>query len=365
MNTIRINIFCNLSNPGIADVLKTTSKIEGAELKFCDMFDDAVGYSLLITESVDEAIGFKGAAGNKAKLYSVYMGDTKALENRSDFVDEVWPPLENANLTKSRFRKLIRNIVNEHNAWFFKNLYFTVIDSIPEMSWCKDLKGNHHFVNKAFSETVHKTKEDCEGRDHYYIWNVKKEDHASGDLVCVDSEEIVLRELRTLKLDEDLATEDGMIKLATYKSPVFNEFGDAIGTVGVAHDVTEFENSQRENTLLVESVPFPVVVVDSNWKTVLINGTMRRLLKLEGPAERFDYLTWKKYFLTPISEPVVNEEFHFVNQIFVANDNRVTFQFQITEQDITDVFGNVTGHIIIPRKLGPNGELLGKPADVN
>ncbi|MCR5061172.1 MAG: PAS domain-containing protein [Saccharofermentans sp.] len=368
MNTIRINVFCNLSNKGIEDVLKTVGKIEGAELKFCDMIDDAVGFCLLITESVDEAMGFRGAASSKSRIYSVYIcnsQDSQALNNRSDFVDDIWPLNENANVTKSRFKKTIRNIVNEHNAWFFKNLYFTALDSIPEMSWCKDLKGRHHYVNKAFSETVHKSKEECEDRDHYYIWNVKKEDHVPGDLVCVDSEELVLKELRTLKLDETLSTEDGMVKLATYKSPVYNEFGDVIGTIGIAHDVTEFANAQRENTLLVESVPFPVVVVDANWKTVLINGTMRRLLNLEGPIERFDYLTWKKYFLTPVSEPVVNDEFHFVNQIFSANDNRVNFQFQINEQDITDVFGSVTGHIIIPRKLGPKGEILGKPANIN
>ena len=358
MNRLKINVFCNLTCTGIEDILKTVSFAGDIDIKFCDMFEDAAGFCVLLTESVDEALAFKGASVKKVRPYSIYIGDSKLAENRCDYLDDIWPASENANVTKSRFRKIINNIKDSHDAWFYKNLYTTVIDSIPELSWCKDIKGLHYNVNTAFAEVVHKSKAECEGKDHYYIWGVDKEEHAGGELVCVDSEELVLKEQRTIKLDETLATPDGMMKLVTYKSPVFNEFGDVIGTVGVAHDVTSLANAQHENDLLIESVPFPVIVVDSNWRTKIINGTMRRLLQLKGPVDNFDYLTWKKYFLTPVSEPVVNAEHHYVNQIFASNDNSVNFAFQLNEQDIIDVFGEVTGHIIIPRKLGPRGEML-------
>jgi PAS domain S-box-containing protein len=359
MIDLNINVFCNVSKSGITEILQTVTFYNNIKVKFCDMFDDALGYCLLISDNPQEASSFRSGTSSKSKLYSVYYGDLKGMENRVDTVDDVWPDTENLNVTVARYKKIIAFIKANYDAWFFHNLYVTALDSIPEMAWCKDLKGRHYFVNDAFADTVHKSKKDCEGKDHYYIWNVKKEDHTDGELVCVDSEELVLKEQRTLMLDETLATSDGMMKLVTYKSPVFNEFGEIMGTVGVAHDVTDLINAQRDKDLLVESVPFPVVVVDANWKTKVVNGTMRRLLRLEGPAEKFDYLTWKKYFLTPKTEKVVDEEHHFTNQIFSANDNMVNFDFQINEQDIIDVFGNVTGHIIIPRKLGPNGEMLG------
>ena len=362
MNKLNINVFCNLSGTGIVDILRTMPLPNGVTIKFCDMFDDAVGYCILLTESIDEAVAFKSAGSRAAKLFSVLVGDSKLAENRLDAIDDIWPLEENANVTKMRFRKLVSNIKDIHDAWFYKNLYTTLVDSLPELSWCKDLEGLHYNVNKCFTETVRKSKEECEGRDHYYIWDVRKEDNAPSNLTCVDSEELVLKEQRTLRFDENLATPDGMMKLITYKSPIFNEFGEVVGTVGVAQDVTTLANVQSEHDLLVESVPFPVIVVDANWKTKMINNTMRRLLNLKGPIDNFDYLTWKKYFLVPVSEPVVNAERHFVNQLFAANDDTVSFTFQINEQDIIDVFGDVTGHIIIPRKMGPNGEMLGTPA---
>ena len=357
MIDLNINVFCNVSKSGIAEILQTITFYNNIKVKFCDMFDDAVGYCLLISDNPHEASSFRSGSGPKSKLYSVYYGD-QGMDNRVDTVDDIWPDTENLNVTVSRYKKMISFIKANYDAWFFRNLYTTVMDSIPEMAWCKDLKGRYYFVNDSFADIVHRTKEECEGKDDQHLWDTAKEEKPDSD-TFVDSEEVVLKEQRTLTLDETLATSDGMMKLVTNKAPLFNEFGEIMGTTGVAHDITELANAQRDKDLLVDSVPFPVVVVDANWKTKVVNGTMRRLLRLEGAPEKFDYLTWKKYFLTPKTEKFVDEEHHFTNQIFTANDSMVNFDFQINEQDIIDVFGNVTGHIIIPRKLGPNGEMLG------
>ena len=364
MDKLNINVFCNLAGTGIEDVLKSVTLGSDVNIRFCGMFDDAVGYCILLSESVDEALAFKGASSKGARLYSVFVGNSRQAENRCDYLDDIWPAGENAIIIKSRFRKLIYSIRDAHIAWFYKNLYGTMIDSIPELSWCKDVHGRYFNVNRSFSDLVRKSKDECEGKDYFDIWNVDREEHVNDSLLNKETEELVRKEQRTLKFDETICAPDGMMKLATYKSPVTNEFGDVVGTVGFAHDITSLANAQHENDLLVESVPFPVIVVDSNWRTKMINGTMRRLLQLKGPIDNFDYLTWKKYFLTPVSEPVVNAEHHYVNQIFASNDNTVNFSFQINEQDIIDVFGEVTGHIIIPRKLGPRGEMQGVPVDV-
>ena len=354
-----ISVFCNLTNPGLEDVLKSVQHVEGVNLKFCDLFDDAVGYSVLLTESLDEAYGFKTAGSSKARMFAIFIGDSKAAETRSDMIDDIWPANENAIIVKNRFVKLINYLKALHMSWFYKNLYTTLVDSTPDLVWSKDMEGLHYNVNKSFSDTVHKSKEDCDGKDHYYIWNVDRSGDQGEALACKDSEDLVVKEHRTLKFEESLTTNDGMIKIVTYKSPLTDEFGNIVGTVGIAHDITTLSNIENERDLIIDSVPFPVIVVDSNWKTRRINNTMRRLLNLKGSEENFDYLTWKKYFLTPVSELMVNEERHYTNQIFSATDDSVPFHFQINEQDIIDVFGELQGHIIIPRKLGPNGEMLG------
>lgn len=364
MDSFTVNVFCNFNNRNVEDVLRTVTKYENIDIVFRDMFDDAVGYCILISDSIDEASSFRVASTGGGRFYSAFLGDTRNVEIKADLVDGLWPSDENPKMTLVRFKKLLRGIRSDHMTWFYRNLHSTVMDSIPELSWSKDLKGLHHDVNRSFAEMVGKTKEECEGRDHCYIWNVSRKE-TDADHAYIDSEELVLRERRTIVLDETVKTDDGMIKLTTYKSPVFNEFGDLVGTVGVAVNITDLVNAMHENELLVESVPFPVIVTDPEWRTRMMNATMRRLLQFEGPCEKFDYLTWKKYFLLPKSEPIVNKELHFTNQLFSANDGRVDFDFQINEQDIIDVFGNLTGRIIIPRKLAPNGEMLGKPAETN
>ena len=361
MFELNINVFCNIGKPGVSEIFKTVSFYDNIKIRFCDMFDDVIGYCLLISDNHEEATSFRSGSGASAKLYSVYYGDIKSIENRVDTVDDMWSSDENLNVTVGRYRKMIAYIKANYDAWFYRNLYSTAMDSIPDPAWYKDLEGRISYVNESFAEIVRRPQKECEGKTDDQIWNVDTDFNKDADIV--DSDELVIKEQRTLALDQTITTIDGMMKLATYKSPLFNEFGDIIGTVGIAHDVTELINVRRDKDLLVESVPFPVVVVDSNWKTVVVNGTMRRLLKLEGPAEKFDYLTWKKYFLTPKTEKVVDEEHHFTNQIFTANDNMVDFDFQINEQDIIDVFGNITGHIIIPRRLGPNGEMIGVKPD--
>ncbi|SCW40331.1 PAS domain S-box-containing protein [Ruminococcaceae bacterium YRB3002] len=359
MNELNINIFCNLSNNGIEDVMKSVTFGNNVNVRFCDMFEDAVGYSVLLSESIEEATAFKSAGSSRSKLFSIFIGDSRLAENRCDTLDDIWPPKENANIIKGRFKKLIAYIESLHNSWFYRNLYETAIDSLPDLAWCKDVTGRYFSVNTSFSDTVHKTKAECEGKDHCSIWDADKDANAKEAIACKDSDDIVIKEQRTLKFEESITSSDGMMKLVTYKSPLSDEFGNTVGIVGIARDITNVMNIEREKDLIIDSVPFPVIVVDANWKTTRINATMRRLLGLKGPDESFDYLTWKKYFLTPVSELMVNEERHYTNQIFAANDSVVPFHFQINEQDIIDVFGELQGHIIIPRKLGPNGEMLG------
>lgn len=362
MISITINVFCNLRDDSIVDILKTITFYDGVSIKFCDMFDDAVGYCLLITDNPSEAAAFKSGSNSKARLYSVCITASNNCESFAEKIDDIWPYGESIKYTMARYKKIISFIKHCHLEWFYKNLYTVSSDVLPAMAWCKDINGNFFSVNEHLSKTVNRSKEECIGNDHLYVWRIHRDSVGPNEQILVDSEHLVMVEQRTVKLDETLITDSGNMKLIAIKTPLFNEFGDVIGTVGVANDITNYVNAQHENVLLVESVPFPVVVVDSNWKTKMVNATMRRLLDLDGPVEKFDYLTWKKYFLTPKTEPVVDKERHFVNQIFTANDDRVKFDFQINEQDIIDVFGNVTGHIIIPRKLGPSGEMLGKPA---
>lgn len=74
----------------------------------------------------------------------------------------------------------------------------TGINSIPSLIWFKDIRGAHLKVNDSFCRAVGKTKADVEGRGHYYIWDMKKEEYEQGEYICLESEEIVLQEKKII-----------------------------------------------------------------------------------------------------------------------------------------------------------------------
>ena len=114
------------------------------------------------------------------------------------------------------------------------------------MVWYKDKTGAHMKVNDFFCRTVGKTMEQIEGRGHYYIWNIKPDDYAKGEYICMESEFEVMDKRQTCVFDETIKIGDEMRKLKTYKSPLFDLDGSIMGTVGVALDVMLIKNANTD-----------------------------------------------------------------------------------------------------------------------
>ena len=136
------------------------------------------------------------------------------------------------------FRRLQKQLKEEKDFWLSRTWLDQTIDPLPDIIWFKDMKGAHLKVNDAFCKMVNKTKEDIQGRGHYYIWGLTEEEYEKGEFVCLETEREVQRLGRTCVFDEQVKGSDGMHQLKTYKTPVFDEEGRIIGTVGVARDVT-------------------------------------------------------------------------------------------------------------------------------
>ncbi|MCR5346460.1 MAG: sensor domain-containing diguanylate cyclase [Fretibacterium sp.] len=151
---------------------------------------------------------------------------------------DVWgTPLTSASLN-FYFRRLQKQLKDEKDFWLCRTWLDQTIDPLPDLIWFKDMKGAHLKVNDAFCNMVNKSKEDIQGRGHYYIWGLTKEEYEKGEFVCLETEREVQRLGRTCVFDEQVKSADGMRQLKTYKTPIFDEDGRIIGTVGVAHDVT-------------------------------------------------------------------------------------------------------------------------------
>ncbi|MGM9568865.1 MAG: diguanylate cyclase domain-containing protein, partial [Phascolarctobacterium sp.] len=177
------------------------------------------------------------------KASKVYVAEAQALEQLPRELlaqlDDFWClPLSDA-LLEAKIAKLFANIKKDKDSHLTQSYLETLINSIPPLIWYKDIKGAHLKVNDSFCVAVGKEKSDVEGRGHYYIWDLKPEEYAAGEYVCLETEEEVLQAQRTLLFDEKVKTRRGLRDFKTYKSPIYDDNKQLIGTVGCAIDVTD------------------------------------------------------------------------------------------------------------------------------
>ena len=163
-------------------------------------------------------------------------------------VNDVWPREQLIELAEFRFRRLQKLLKEEKDAWLRETYLEQTINTLPDMIWFKDLKGLHLHVNDAFCTAVNKPREDIEGHDHYYIWGIPRAVYERSDYVCVETEDDVIKARKTCLFDEQVMSAQGLRKLKTYKTPIFDEDGKTIiGTVGIARDVTQ--ENEYKNTI--------------------------------------------------------------------------------------------------------------------
>lgn len=212
----------------------------------------------------------------------------------------------------------------------------TGIDSIPDLVWFKDVKGAHLKVNDGFCHAVEKTKEQIYKRGHYYIWDIPKEEYDQGDYVCLESEDIVMNSRKTCLFDEKVKTKSGMRQFKTYKSPLIDSDGSIFGTCGIAHDVTDLVNINSELEIILESIPYGVVIEDMNGNVLSINKEFRKYFSDETVG--VDFEEWKQNMFSDSYDISVD-----------VNGQEKILVFM--EQAIVDIFGEQIGKLNLFRDV--------------
>lgn len=258
--------------------------------------------------------------------------------------DELWlRPLDEEKIAYL-FGRIAARIKMIEDAWLTDVWLETLIDSLPDLIWFKDARGAHLRVNDSFCDAVGKTKADIRGRGHYYIWDIKPDEYAKGEYVCLESEEIVLREKKNCLFDETVKIKDSFRKFKTYKSPVFDRDGCVLGTVGVARDVTDLQNLQIEMNILFESLPFGVVATDKNQRITAMNGKARELLP-GGDApllgQDFDALLKALAKRASPQRSLIDRNGH--EPLFLERDK----VFKLHNENLRDVFSEFAGYIYL------------------
>lgn len=251
-----------------------------------------------------------------------------------------WPlPLSDAML-EFYFRRLLISVQTQKELSQTKSFLNTLIDSVPDLIWFKDLRGSHLKVNDAFCRAVGKTKAQCEGRGHYYIWDLEPDEYAKGEYVCLETEEEVIRQNKTCLFDEKVKSKNGLRQFKTYKSPLMDYWGEMFGTVGIAKDVTDLQNLGREMDIILSSIPFATMIADENDSIIFVNQKFNEYFNVtsnEMLQRRYQDVCRDIFNTTPFH--LDNE---FMTEIRYHNGgNRRIFHAQ--QQSIHDIFGNLFG----------------------
>lgn len=105
-----------------------------------------------------------------------------------------------------------------------------------------------------------------------YIWDIPKEEYDRGDYVCLESEDIVINARETRVFDEKVKTKSGMRQFITYKSPLIDVDGRIFGTCGIANDVTIQHNLNSELEVILDSMPFAILIENEAGNVVTKNA---------------------------------------------------------------------------------------------
>lgn len=258
------------------------------------------------------------------------------------FIDYIWPQPLHQDLATYYFSKTIEQYVVKKDLWLSQKYLDSLIDAVPDMIWFKDVSGEHLKVNNSFCEAVGKSKEDVIGKYHYYIWDIPKEEYEAGEYVCLDTDEIVLREKKTRMFHEKVKIKNSMRQLITYKSPIFSESGEPICTVGIARDVTDWVNMKAELEVVLEKFPFPLLFLDVNGIVLSANISFENCFNTKKTGVvGCNYKKWASLIFENYAES--GGDMHSKAVAIIDNEKKF---MTISKEQINDVFGNIAGTFI-------------------
>lgn len=259
---------------------------------------------------------------------------------------DIWAKPLSASLISFQLKKLLAQIKLRKEYYLTHTYLQTAMDSIPDLMWFKDMNGLHLKVNNAFCNAVGKKRDDVQGRGHNYIWDIAPEDYAKGEFICIESEEVVMKARKTCVFDEKVISKQGMRQFKTYKSPLFDEDGELMGTVGVAHDVTDLSNITVELEIILRSMPFAIMVYDDKGRITDINNKFEEYFRVK-PSDMIgvNFDIWKK---TISKDSKVNENGRIEVSLYHDGVLRIV---EISEEPIVDVFDRFIGQLCICRDV--------------
>ena len=172
-----------------------------------------------------------------------------------------------------------------------------ILDNLPFVAWFKDLQGRYMAVNKSFEDQYGCLKENVIGKFDFEIFS-----KAQADTFLFGDIDIITKRK---KVHFEEKNENGRWN-EVFKSPVYNEYGNIIGTTGITRDITQkkmqekalHDAERREMQLLHETIELKdsfITMITHEFKTpiTIINAavqTMEIVCKDDITAKMKNYI---------------------------------------------------------------------------
>ncbi|MFI3254146.1 MAG: diguanylate cyclase [Eubacteriales bacterium] len=228
-----------------------------------------------------------------------------------------------------------------------ENQLYTLIDSVPDLIWYKDIDGLHIDVNEPFCQSVDQTRKEIKYKNQGEIMGLTAEEFANGEFACVTTDNFVIKDQKTSLFDEKVLMHGEMRQFKTYKTALRGRKGETIGTVGMAHDVTDIWNTHEEFRIVISRLPFPMMILDKNYGLLSCNSKFDEYfhddVESQGDFNITDF--GQKYFNCDITL-IENNNSTLDHKVI---NNGKEYHILIEKSEITDVFGELSGYFYIFR----------------
>ncbi|MDJ0884861.1 MAG: PAS domain S-box protein, partial [Desulfobacterales bacterium] len=139
----------------------------------------------------------------------------------------------------------LRDITNQKQAEILleetRRQQEAILNNIPDMAWLKDRESRFIAVNEAFGKICNCSPEEIAGRtDLDFFPEELARAYRADDRHVVDSGQRKF-------LEEKLVDADGTARwIETFKTPIYSDAGEVVGTAGIAHDITRRRRMEEQ-----------------------------------------------------------------------------------------------------------------------
>ena len=260
-----------------------------------------------------------------------------------------------------------RIIEREKNTEQLYTLLRRITDNMPDMLWAKDLNNRYIFANKAMCEKLFNTMDTSEpvGRNDMFFANRERAAHPENPNwhtfgeICRDSEASVLASGKTEHFEEYGNVKNNFLYLDVYKSPLIDDHGNIVGSVGAGRDVTEVKEIEKKlheseelYRKLVSTSPDAICMTDMDGNITFASPRSLELFGHKNDSEIIGHALINWVASEDKEKCITNLKY------LISNGSPLDKEYLLVKKDATRFYGEISASVIRSADQKPKGLII-------